>query len=66
MPIELGLQRISRLLAKTPLPWHAIHVAGTNGKGSVCSYVSAMLDAYNKVSTVLDRPPQHSLLHYIP
>jgi len=46
--IELGLQRISRLLARTPLPWRAIHVAGTNGKGSVCAYVSTMLDTYNK------------------
>ena len=46
--IELGLQRITRLLAKTPLPWRVIHVAGTNGKGSVCVYVSGMLDAYNK------------------
>ena len=45
--IELGLQRISRLLAKTPLPWRAVHVAGTNGKGSICAYVSGMLDVYN-------------------
>jgi folylpolyglutamate synthase/dihydropteroate synthase len=45
--IELGLQRISRLLAQTPLPWRAIHVAGTNGKGSICNYVSGMLEAYN-------------------
>lgn len=46
--IELGLQRISRLLAQTPLPWRAIHVAGTNGKGSICAYVSSMLDTYNR------------------
>lgn len=45
--IELGLQRISRLLAKVPLPWRAIHVAGTNGKGSICAYISAMLEASN-------------------
>lgn len=43
--IELGLARISRLLKDTPIPWRAIHVAGTNGKGSVCAYVSAMLSA---------------------
>ena len=43
--IELGLARISRLLQTTRLPWRAIHVAGTNGKGSVCAYVSAMLAA---------------------
>ncbi|RMY65427.1 hypothetical protein D0863_09137 [Hortaea werneckii] len=46
--IELGLQRISRLLANTSLPWRAIHVAGTNGKGSICAYTSAMLDIYNQ------------------
>jgi folylpolyglutamate synthase/dihydrofolate synthase len=45
--IELGLQRISRLLSKTQLPWRAIHVAGTNGKGSICVYISGMLEAYN-------------------
>jgi folylpolyglutamate synthase/dihydrofolate synthase len=45
--IELGLQRISRLLSKTHLPWRAIHVAGTNGKGSICVYISGMLEAYN-------------------
>ncbi|KAK4610064.1 putative dihydrofolate synthetase [Fulvia fulva] len=46
--IELGLQRISRLLSKAPLPWKAVHVAGTNGKGSVCTYVSDMLNTYNR------------------
>ena len=46
--IELGLSRITRLLANSSLPWRAIHVAGTNGKGSVCAYVSALLHA-NKV-----------------
>lgn len=43
--IELGLARISRLLKHTPQPWKAIHVAGTNGKGSICAYLSAMLHA---------------------
>lgn len=43
--IELGLGRISRLLKDNALAWRAVHVAGTNGKGSVCSYVSAMLKA---------------------
>lgn len=48
--IELGLERISQLLASQTLPvtWRAIHVAGTNGKGSVCSFVSEMLNAYNR------------------
>ena len=45
--IELGLARISRLLSNTQIPWRAIHVAGTNGKGSVCAYASAMLNAGN-------------------
>ncbi len=45
--IELGLARITRLLKDTPIPWRAIHVAGTNGKGSVCAYASAMLNAAN-------------------
>jgi folylpolyglutamate synthase/dihydrofolate synthase len=41
--IELGLTRISRLVR--PQPWKAIHVAGTNGKGTICAYLSAMLHA---------------------
>ena len=43
--IELGLARVGRLLSESPLPWRAIHVAGTNGKGSVCAYASSMLHA---------------------
>lgn len=43
--IELGLGRISRLVKHTPQTWKAIHVAGTNGKGSICAYLSAMLHA---------------------
>ncbi|KAL8660036.1 MAG: hypothetical protein Q9226_000114 [Calogaya cf. arnoldii] len=45
--IQPGLARIGRLLDHSPLPWRAVHVAGTNGKGSVCAYVSAMLHAAN-------------------
>lgn len=41
--IELGLSRISRLLQQTPLSWKAIHIAGTNGKGSISAYVSRLL-----------------------
>ena len=45
--IELGLARVHRLLKHTKLSWRAIHVAGTNGKGSLCAYASAMLHASN-------------------
>lgn len=57
--IELGLQRISRLLSATALPWKAIHVAGTNGKGTVCHLTSALLNAYNRSQyrEKLQQPP---------
>ena len=45
--MEFGLSRITRLLQNTKLSWKAIHVAGTNGKGSLCAYTSAMLYASN-------------------
>jgi dihydrofolate synthase/folylpolyglutamate synthase len=46
--IDLVLDRVERLLAalghpETRLP-PVIHVAGTNGKGSVCAYLRAMLE----------------------
>jgi folylpolyglutamate synthase len=43
--IELGLTRVSRLLQHTPLSWKAIHIAGTNGKGSISAYLSHLLSA---------------------
>jgi dihydrofolate synthase len=43
--IRPGLSRISRLVTPSTFPWKAIHVAGTNGKGSVCAYLDAMLTA---------------------
>ncbi|AEO62514.1 uncharacterized protein THITE_2106750 [Thermothielavioides terrestris NRRL 8126] len=43
--IDLGLARVSRLVQHVPQTWKAIHVAGTNGKGSICAYLSAMLTA---------------------
>ncbi|KAJ5812275.1 hypothetical protein N7474_008576 [Penicillium riverlandense] len=43
--IELGLSRVSRLLQHTPLSWKAIHIAGTNGKGSISAYLSHLLSA---------------------
>ncbi|MGB5963076.1 MAG: folylpolyglutamate synthase/dihydrofolate synthase family protein, partial [Coleofasciculaceae cyanobacterium] len=44
--VHLGLERIHKLLADLGNPHHQvpiIHVAGTNGKGSVCAYLSAVL-----------------------
>lgn len=44
--INLGLARIFRLLANLGNPHEqvpTIHVAGTNGKGSVCAYLSSVL-----------------------
>jgi dihydrofolate synthase/folylpolyglutamate synthase len=44
--VELGLERIQRLLTNLNNPHHRvpiIHVAGSNGKGSVCAYLSSVL-----------------------
>jgi dihydrofolate synthase/folylpolyglutamate synthase len=46
--IHLGLERIQQLLSdlgnpQTRVP--VVHVAGTNGKGSVCAYISSILQA---------------------
>jgi dihydrofolate synthase/folylpolyglutamate synthase len=44
--MKLGLENITELLDRLGNPhkeWKAIHVAGTNGKGSVCAYVSSIL-----------------------
>lgn len=44
--VHLGLERIQHLLANLGNPHHrvpVIHVAGTNGKGSVCAYLSSVL-----------------------
>lgn len=44
--VNLGLSRIVKLLAKLNNPHQqipVIHVAGTNGKGSVCAYLSSVL-----------------------
>ncbi|MEM0982039.1 MAG: folylpolyglutamate synthase/dihydrofolate synthase family protein, partial [Cyanobacteria bacterium P01_H01_bin.58] len=44
--VHLGLERIQRLLAALGDPHEQVpilHVAGTNGKGSVCAYLSSVL-----------------------
>ncbi|MEA5447934.1 folylpolyglutamate synthase/dihydrofolate synthase family protein [Leptolyngbya sp. CCNP1308] len=46
--VELGLERIHRLLGALGNPQERVplvHVAGTNGKGSVCAYLAAVLGA---------------------
>ena len=43
--IKPGLQRISQLVNGSALPWKAVHVAGTNGKGTVCAATAALLTA---------------------
>ncbi|GAA5827065.1 hypothetical protein JCM11251_002229 [Rhodosporidiobolus azoricus] len=48
--ISLGLQRIARLLTHLKSPQCAvpvIHIAGTNGKGSVSAYISSILSSAN-------------------
>ncbi|MGH2412512.1 MAG: bifunctional folylpolyglutamate synthase/dihydrofolate synthase, partial [Microcystaceae cyanobacterium] len=44
--VHLGLERIEQLLADLGNPLYGvpiIHVTGTNGKGSVCAYLSSIL-----------------------
>ena len=44
--VHLGLERIEQLLSSLGNPHHnvpIVHVAGTNGKGSVCAYLSSIL-----------------------
>lgn len=46
--VNLGLERIEKLLANLGNPHRQVpivHVAGTNGKGSVCAYLSSVLTA---------------------
>ncbi|KAF3938450.1 hypothetical protein ABW19_dt0203166 [Dactylella cylindrospora] len=45
MGIDLALSRILKLLPASTFTWRALHVAGTNGKGSVCAYLSAALSS---------------------
>jgi dihydrofolate synthase len=40
--IQLGLERVSKAM-KFPIQWKPIHVAGTNGKGTICSHLSSLL-----------------------
>ncbi|KAL2113835.1 hypothetical protein VUR80DRAFT_2227 [Thermomyces stellatus] len=66
MAIKLGLQRMQALYGQSPQTWKAIHVAGTNGKGSVCSYISALLARANishgRFTSPFIRRPEDSIL----
>jgi len=58
--IDLHLERIQRLLADLDHPEKklppVIHVAGTNGKGSVCAFTRAMLEANGYTAHVYISP----------
>ena len=58
--IDLHLERIQRLLADLGHPEKklppVIHVAGTNGKGSVCAFTRAMLEANGYTAHVYISP----------
>jgi dihydrofolate synthase len=46
--MEFGLSRITKLVRGArsgPLPWKAVHIAGTNGKGTTSAYLAALLRA---------------------
>ncbi|KAF3928292.1 hypothetical protein AA313_de0208928 [Arthrobotrys entomopaga] len=45
MGIDLALSRMLKLLPSATFTWRALHVAGTNGKGSVCAYLSSALSS---------------------
>ncbi len=59
--IELGLDRVSRLLQALGSPERrlprVIHVAGTNGKGSTVAFLRAGLEAAGLTTNVFTSPP---------
>ena len=62
--VELGLWQITRLLDRLDHPerdFPAVHVAGTNGKGSVCAMLSASLRRAGHRVGLLTSP---HLVHY--
>ncbi len=63
--IDLSLGRIERLLSALGMPQQrlapVIHVAGTNGKGSVIAFLKAMLEAAGKRVHTLTSP---HLVHF--
>src|SRR5690242_10258681 len=63
--IDLSLSRVERLLAALGHPEQqlppVVHVAGTNGKGSVLAYLRAMLEAAGRRVHVYTSP---HLVHF--
>jgi dihydrofolate synthase/folylpolyglutamate synthase len=63
--IDLSLDRLERLLAQLGHPERrlppVLHVAGTNGKGSVCAFLRAMGEADGKLVHVYTSP---HLVHF--
>ncbi len=58
--VKLGLENMRRLLAAARLPdprQRFIHVAGTNGKGSTCAFLHALLEAAQDGGTGLFTSP---------
>ncbi|KAK0387281.1 hypothetical protein NLU13_5594 [Sarocladium strictum] len=45
--IKLGLERVKRAVPQHQ-KWKGIHVAGTNGKGSICAYLSGLFTLAGK------------------
>ncbi|RMZ78841.1 hypothetical protein DV738_g3681, partial [Chaetothyriales sp. CBS 135597] len=56
--MDFGLSRIGRLVRDhhKVLPWKAVHVAGTNGKGTTSRYLEALLDRSNVVIGLFNSP----------
>lgn len=57
---RLGLERVSRLLERLGRPQDSLppvfHVAGTNGKGSVCAFLRAALEASGRAVHMFTSP----------
>ena len=56
--MDLGLSRITRLVRGTHklLPWKAVHIAGTNGKGTTSRYLEALLERSNITVGIFNSP----------
>ncbi|RMZ75027.1 hypothetical protein DV737_g5489, partial [Chaetothyriales sp. CBS 132003] len=56
--MDFGLSRICRLVRgyHKVLPWKAVHIAGTNGKGTTSRYLEALLERSNIVVGLFNSP----------